>query len=51
MERILGTNPIAFPGLEELPIVIDLATCAVACGKFEIALRASTISRSGPKTA
>src|SRR5260370_30558476 len=41
-ERMLGTNPIAvaFPGLEEPPIVIDMATSAVAYGKIEIALRA-----------
>jgi LDH2 family malate/lactate/ureidoglycolate dehydrogenase len=41
-ERMLGTNPIAiaFPGNEEPPIVIDLATCAVAYGKIEIAQRA-----------
>jgi len=41
-ERMLGTNPIAiaFPGLEEPPIVIDLATCSAAYGKIEIALRA-----------
>lgn len=41
-ERMLGTNPlaIAFPGLEEPPIVIDMATCAVAYGKIEIARRA-----------
>jgi L-2-hydroxycarboxylate dehydrogenase (NAD+) len=41
-ERMLGTNPIAiaFPGLEEPPIVIDMATCAAAYGKIEIALRA-----------
>ena len=41
-ERMLGTNPIAiaFPGLEEPPIVIDLATCAAAYGKIEIAVRA-----------
>jgi LDH2 family malate/lactate/ureidoglycolate dehydrogenase len=40
-ERMLGTNPIAiaFPGLEEPPIVIDMATSAVALGKIEIALR------------
>jgi LDH2 family malate/lactate/ureidoglycolate dehydrogenase len=39
--RMLGTNPlaIAFPGLEEPPIVIDLATSAVAFGKIEIARR------------
>jgi L-2-hydroxycarboxylate dehydrogenase (NAD+) len=41
-ERMLGTNPIAvaFPGLEEPPIVIDMATSATAYGKIEIALRA-----------
>jgi len=41
-ERMLGTNPIAiaFPGMEEPPIVIDLATCAAAYGKIEIAVRA-----------
>jgi L-2-hydroxycarboxylate dehydrogenase (NAD+) len=40
-ERMLGTNPIAiaFPGYEEPPIVIDMATSAVAYGKIEIALR------------
>ena len=40
-ERMLGTNPIAiaFPGKEEPPIVIDLATCAAAFGKIEIAKR------------
>ena len=40
-ERMLGTNPIAiaFPGLEEPPIVIDMATSAVAYGKIEIAMR------------
>jgi LDH2 family malate/lactate/ureidoglycolate dehydrogenase len=40
-ERMLGTNPIAiaFPGKEESPIVIDLATSAAAYGKVEIALR------------
>ncbi|SDM36192.1 Malate/lactate/ureidoglycolate dehydrogenase, LDH2 family [Catalinimonas alkaloidigena] len=39
--RMLGTNPIAiaFPGKEEPPIVIDLATSAVAYGKIEIARR------------
>ena len=41
-ERMLGTNPIAiaFPGSEEPPIVIDMATSATAYGKIEIALRA-----------
>jgi LDH2 family malate/lactate/ureidoglycolate dehydrogenase len=40
-ERMLGTNPIAiaFPGFKEPPIVIDMATSAVAYGKIEIALR------------
>ncbi len=40
-ERMLGTNPIsiAFPGLIEPPIVIDLATSATAYGKIEIAIR------------
>jgi L-2-hydroxycarboxylate dehydrogenase (NAD+) len=40
-ERMLGTNPIAiaFPGGEEPPIVVDLATCAAAYGKIEIARR------------
>src|SRR5262244_4486004 len=40
-ERMLGTNPIAiaFPGLREPPIVVDMATSAVAYGKIEIALR------------
>lgn len=39
--RILGTNPIAiaFPGKKEPPIVIDMATCAAAYGKIEIARR------------
>ena len=41
--RMLGTNPlaIAFPGDEEPPIVVDLATSAVAFGKIEIARRLS----------
>jgi len=41
-ERMLGTNPIAiaFPGLVEPPIVIDMATCTAAYGKVEIARRA-----------
>ena len=38
---MLGTNPlaIAFPGLEEPPIVIDMATPAAAFGKIEMAIR------------
>ena len=41
MERMLGTNPIAiaFPGRNEPPIVIDMATCTAAYGKIEMALR------------
>lgn len=40
-ERMLGTNPIAiaFPGKQEPPIVIDLATSACAYGKVEMAKR------------
>ncbi|TAH34662.1 MAG: Ldh family oxidoreductase [Planctomycetota bacterium] len=40
-ERMLGTNPIAiaFPARTEPPVVIDLATCAAAYGKIEIARR------------
>lgn len=40
-ERMLGTNPvsIAFPGKEEPPIVIDMATCTAAYGKVEMARR------------
>ena len=40
-ERMLGTNPIAiaFPGKNEPPIVIDMATCAAAYGKIEMARR------------
>lgn len=43
-ERMLGTNPIsiAFPGLKEKPIVIDLATSAAAYGKIEIANRSNS---------
>jgi LDH2 family malate/lactate/ureidoglycolate dehydrogenase len=38
---MLGTNPIAiaFPGKEERPIVIDMATSAAAYGKIEMARR------------
>ncbi len=58
-ERMLGTNPlaIAFPGCEEPPIVIDMATCAAAYGKIEIARRAEeripegwAIDRAGSET-
>jgi LDH2 family malate/lactate/ureidoglycolate dehydrogenase len=39
--RMLGTNPIAigFPAGEEPPIVLDMATCTVAYGKIEMAMR------------
>lgn len=41
-ERMLGTNPICigFPGGSEPPILVDMATCAAAYGKIEIARRA-----------
>ena len=41
MEKMLGTNPIAiaFPGWEEPPVLIDLATTTVSYGKVEIAKR------------
>jgi L-2-hydroxycarboxylate dehydrogenase (NAD+) len=40
-EKMLGTNPIAiaFPGYEEPPIIIDIASSAVSYGKVEIARR------------
>lgn len=40
-ERMLGTNPIAigFPATPH-PIIVDMATCAAAYGKIEIADRA-----------
>ena len=48
-ERMLGTNPIAiaFPGLEEPPIVIDMATTAAAFGKVEMAVRRGTAIPDG----
>jgi L-2-hydroxycarboxylate dehydrogenase (NAD+) len=49
IERMLGTNPIAiaFPGKDEPPIVIDMATCAAAYGKIEIARRRGEAIPSG----
>ena len=40
-DRMTGTNPISigFPGGELPPIVIDMATCAAAYGKIEMARR------------
>jgi len=48
-ERMLGTNPIAvaFPGKQEPPIVIDVATSAVAFGKIEIARRNGDVIPTG----
>jgi L-2-hydroxycarboxylate dehydrogenase (NAD+) len=48
-ERMLGTNPIAtgFPGKQEPPIVIDMATSAAAYGKVEIARRKGSPIPSG----
>jgi L-2-hydroxycarboxylate dehydrogenase (NAD+) len=38
-ERLLGTNPIAFavPGLEEPPVLFDMATSIAANGKLQMA--------------
>ena len=40
-ERMLGTNPLAvgFPAGEEPPVIVDMATTAVAFGKVEMARR------------
>ena len=40
-QRMTGTNPISigFPGGEEPDVVVDLATCAAAYGKIEMARR------------
>jgi LDH2 family malate/lactate/ureidoglycolate dehydrogenase len=48
-ERMLGTNPLAigFPAAEEPAIVIDMATCAAAYGKIEIAQRRGESLPSG----
>jgi LDH2 family malate/lactate/ureidoglycolate dehydrogenase len=42
VERMLGTNPIsvAFPAGEESPVVVDMATSAVAFGEIEKCMRA-----------
>jgi L-2-hydroxycarboxylate dehydrogenase (NAD+) len=48
-ERVLGTNPIsiAFPGKEEPPIVIDMATTGAAYGKIEMARRKGELIPEG----
>jgi L-2-hydroxycarboxylate dehydrogenase (NAD+) len=48
-ERMLGTNPIAiaFPGYQESPIVIDLATSSTSYGKIENAIRKSETVPTG----
>lgn len=48
-ERMLGTNPIAvaFPGKEEPPVVIDMATSAVSFGIVENAIRKSDVIPNG----
>src|ERR1700741_4692898 len=48
-ERMLGTNPIAiaFPGYEEPPIVIDMATSTTSYGKIENAVRKTETVPSG----
>ena len=48
-EKMLGTNPIAiaFPGLEEPPVLIDFASSAVSYGKVEIAKRNGVAVPSG----
>lgn len=48
-ERMLGSNPlaIAFPGLKEPPIVIDMATTAVPYGRIEMAYRRGERLASG----
>ena len=40
-QKMLGTNPIAiaFPALNEPPVIIDIASSAVSYGKVEIARR------------
>jgi L-2-hydroxycarboxylate dehydrogenase (NAD+) len=40
-ERMLGTNPIAiaFPGYQEPPVIIDMATSTISYGRVENAIR------------
>ena len=49
LERMLGTNPIAvaFPGGEEDPVVVDMATSAISYGAVEYAHRKSESLREG----
>jgi len=49
LEKMLGTNPIAiaFPALEEPPVVIDFASSAVSYGKVEIARRKGKMMPTG----
>jgi LDH2 family malate/lactate/ureidoglycolate dehydrogenase len=48
-ERMLGTNPIAvgFPAGAEPPVLIDMATSAVAFGKIQLALRDGKVIPEG----
>jgi L-2-hydroxycarboxylate dehydrogenase (NAD+) len=48
-ERMLGTNPIAiaFPGYEEPPIIIDMATSTTSYGRIENAIRKAETVPSG----
>ncbi len=48
-ERMLGTNPIAVavPAGAEPPLVLDMATCAAAFGKVEIAKRVQAAIPTG----
>lgn len=48
-ERMLGTNPIAvaFPALEEPPVVVDFATSAISFGIAETAIRKGKLLPEG----
>lgn len=48
-DKMLGTNPlaVAFPGLEEPPVVIDMATSGVSFGVVESTARAGEALPSG----